>query len=59
MLKGPADAQKRYGCDRGEDGTQHDKDEPRCAICGLRRRLGDAHGVDESVRNKEEELHVN
>ena len=29
------------------------------AICGLGGGLGDAHGVDESVRDEEEELHSN
>jgi hypothetical protein len=50
-----------YDCDGGDGGNhgcEHDNDEPGGAICGLWRGLRDAHGVDEGVRNEEDELHV-
>jgi hypothetical protein len=59
VLRRPPDGQKCNGYNHGEHGRQHDEDEPRSPICGLGRGLGDAHGVDESVRDEEEELHVN
>ena len=50
-----------YDCD-GEDGCkdggEHDDDEPGGAICGLWRRLGDPHGVDECIRDELDELHL-
>jgi hypothetical protein len=50
-----------YEGDRGDDsqhGGQHDDDEPRGAIRGLWGGLSDPHGVDESVRYEEKELHL-
>jgi hypothetical protein len=51
------------GYDRdGDDGSkydgEHDDDEPCGAVCGLRRGLGDPHGVDKGVRDELDELHV-
>ena len=49
-----------YEGDCGDDckhGGQHNDDEPCGAIRGLWGRLSDPHGVDESVRYEEEELH--
>jgi hypothetical protein len=49
-----------YEGDRGDDsqhGGQHDDDEPRGAIRRLWGGLSDPHGVDESVRDEEKELH--
>ena len=46
------------GADGGEDGHEHGYDEPGCTVCGLRRWLCDAHGVDEGARDKEKELHA-
>jgi hypothetical protein len=43
------------GC---EYGGEHDDDEPGGAVGGLRRRLGDPHGVDKGVRDELDELHV-
>ncbi len=57
-MRGPAKGQNRYRDDRGEDGRQHDEDEPGGAVSGLGGGLGDAHGIDEGVRDEEEELHV-
>ena len=57
-MSGPFDGQECDGRDGGNHGAEHDNDEPCGAICGLRRGLGDSHGVDESVRNEEDELHV-
>ncbi len=51
------DRQSCDGGDDGDDGREHDDDEPGGAVRGLRRRLGDAHGVDEGVRDKQEEFH--
>jgi hypothetical protein len=48
------------GCDggnKGDNSTEHDDDEPGCAVCGLWRGLSDAHGVDEGVRDEQEEFH--
>jgi hypothetical protein len=39
-------------------GGEHDDDEPGGAVCGLRRGLGDPHGVDKGVRDELDELHV-
>jgi hypothetical protein len=41
----------------GKDDGQHSDDEPGSSIGGLRRGLGDAHRVDERVRDDEEEFH--
>lgn len=41
-----------------EDAGQHDGDEPGGAHGLFGRRLGDAHGVDESVRDEEEKPHI-
>ena len=56
-MSGPVKGQNRYRDDRGEDGRQHDEDEPGSAVSGLGRGLGDAHGVDEGVRDEEKKLH--
>ena len=45
------------GCNADKDASQHKGDEPGSAVCGLGRGLGDAHGVDERVREEEEQLH--
>lgn len=47
-------------CDGGnehDNDGEHDDDEPGCTICSLWRGLGDAHGVDEGVRDEQEEFH--
>ena len=49
--------QDRDGSDGGDHGGEHDDDEPGGAVCGLWRGLGDSHGVDESVRYEQDELH--
>ncbi len=46
------------GKDGDDDGAEHDEDEPGGSFCGLRGGLGDAHGVDEGVRDEEEKLHI-
>ena len=46
-----------YGRYAHQHASQHDCDEPGGAVCSLGRGLGDAHGVDESVREEEEKLH--
>jgi hypothetical protein len=46
------------GDDGGKYGSEHDDDEPGGAVCGLRRGLGNPHGVDKGVRNELDELHV-
>lgn len=50
-------SQKSDGGDGGKDGGQHSDDEQGGAVCGLWRRLGDAHGVDEGVRDEVKKLH--
>ena len=57
-MGGPVDGQERDGSDGGNHGAEHDNDEPCGAVCCLWRGLGDPHGVDESVRYEEEQLHV-
>ena len=57
-MGGQVDRHDRNRGDGGDHGSQHNDDEPGGAICGLRRGLGDPHGVDESVRYEEEQLHV-
>lgn len=57
-MSGPVDGHERYGGDGGEHDREHDDDEPRCAIGGLGRGLGNPHGVDEGVRDEVQELHV-
>jgi hypothetical protein len=49
------DGDRDNGC---KHGGQHDDDEPCGAIGGLRRGLGDSHGVDEGVRDELDELHI-
>jgi len=51
------EADHGYGCYADQHASQHDCDEPGSAVCSLGRGLGDAHGVDECVREKEEKLH--
>ena len=46
------------GDDRCKDGREHDDDEQGRAVGGLRRRLGDPHGVDKGVRDELDELHI-
>ena len=46
-----------YHRDSDEHGRQHQGDDPGGARGGARRRFRDAHGADEGVRQKEEELH--
>ncbi len=46
------------GNDGCKYGGEHDDDEPGGPVGGLRRRLGDSHGVDEGVRDEVDELHV-
>ena len=45
------------GDDGCEYGGEHDDDEPGGAVGGLRRGLGDPHGVDKGVRDETNELH--
>ena len=40
-----------------ENAKKHGGDEPGGAVGGARRGLGDAHGVDEGVREEKEKLH--
>ena len=52
------DGYDRDGDDGCEDGREHDDDEPGGAVCGLRRGLGDPHGVDKGVCDELDELHI-
>ena len=46
---------EHYHSDKaGEDGSQHEEDDPSRAIGGFRRGLGDAHGVNEGIRDEAE-----
>jgi hypothetical protein len=58
VMRGPMDGQKGNGYHCSENRAEHKKDEPRGTVCGLRRGLSDAHGVDKSVRYEEEQFHV-
>jgi hypothetical protein len=55
---GPVDGQNHDGDDGGNDGREQDNDKPGGPVCGLWRGLGDPHGVDEGVRDEQDELHV-
>jgi hypothetical protein len=46
------------GDDGCEYGGEHDDDEPGGAVGGLRRGLGDPHGVDKGVCDELDKLHV-
>ncbi len=51
------DREESDGSDESDYGEKHSDDEFSGSICGLGRGLGDTHGVDEGVRDDEEELH--
>ena len=51
-------AEQDDGNQAGEDGDQHEEDDPGGAIGGFRRGLRDAHGVNEGIRDEKEELHM-
>ena len=51
------DGQECDGGDGSKHGGEHDDDEPGGAVCGLRRGLGDPHGVDKGVGDELDELH--
>ena len=53
-MRGPMDGQESHGYYSGEDCSEHEEDEPRGTFCDLRRRLSDAHGVDEGIRDEKE-----
>jgi hypothetical protein len=52
------DGHGRNRDDKGDNAGEHDDDEPGRAVFGLRRGLGNTHGVDEGVRDEQEELHL-
>jgi hypothetical protein len=56
-MRGPMNRQDGDGDENGEDYGQQGDDEPGGAFCGLGRGLGDAHGVDEGVRDEKEKIH--
>ena len=58
VMRGPVNRNDGDGSDCCEYGDEHDNDEFSRAVCGLGRGLGDSHGVDEGVRDEEEELHI-
>ena len=45
------------GGDSSDHRGEHDEDEPGRTVCGLRRGLRNSHGVDEGVRDEQDELH--
>lgn len=49
------DGKRCYAKDNAE---KHGGDDPCGAVGGARRGVGDAHGVDECVRDEEQELHA-
>ena len=51
--------QAEGGCngDGDQDACEHEGDDPGGANGSSGRRAGDSHGVDEDVRDEEEELH--
>jgi hypothetical protein len=51
-MGGPMDGQNGDRDDDRKDDGQHGDDEPGGPFRGLGRRLGDAHGVDESIRDE-------
>jgi hypothetical protein len=58
LVGGPVESQQGDGGDSSRDGGEQGDDEECCALCCLWRGLGDPHGVDEGVRDEQEELHV-
>jgi hypothetical protein len=56
-MRSPPDGDDGDGSDDSDYGEEHDNDELSGSICGLGRGLSDTHGVDEGVRDEEEELH--
>jgi hypothetical protein len=52
------DGQECNAGDQNYHGGEQREDEPCSALCGLRRGLSDAHGVDEGVRDEQEEVHI-
>lgn len=51
------DGDEGDGSDDCDNSQEHDDDELSGSVSGFRRGLGDAHRVDEGVRDEEEELH--
>ena len=50
-----------HECDAGDgnhDGGEQGDDKPGCAFLAFWRGLGDPHGVDEGVRDEQEEVHI-
>lgn len=58
MMGDDMDGYDRDGGDGDKHGREQDDDEPRGAVCGLWRGLGDPHGVDKGVRDELDELHI-
>jgi hypothetical protein len=56
-MHGPVNGQDGDRDENGKDDGQQGDDEPGGAFRGLGRGLGDAHGVDEGVRDEEEKIH--
>ena len=57
-MGGPADSQEGDGADNSRDGGEQGDDEPCGPLCCLWGGLGDPHGVDEGVRDEQEEVHI-
>ena len=51
------DGQNCDGGDSGKHGSEQNEDKPCGAFFRLGRGLGDAHRVDEGVRDEQNELH--
>jgi len=58
MVRCPTEGEDEDGGYGDDDASEHDDDEPCGSFGSLRRRLSDAHGVDEGVREEEDEFHV-
>jgi hypothetical protein len=54
----PVEGKEGDDGNENHNGGEQGDDEPRGAFCGLRRGLSDAHGVDEGVRDEQEEVHI-
>jgi hypothetical protein len=57
-MPGPMDGQECDAANQNYYGREQRENEPGGAFCGLWRGLGDPHGVDEGVRDEQEEVHI-
>jgi hypothetical protein len=57
-MGGPVDGEECDAANENYHAGKQCENEPGGAFCGLWRGLGDPHGVDEGVRDEQEEVHI-